>query len=284
MAQLAIKGHPERGKEVIEILEMLGGKNIYEAKGDCINLLYILCDGKIQYMKYTDAKTSVMNISTLEEFLEKFPYKVGDKIMIDDRDKANIVGMVWDNDIDEVFYEIQIGVEVVKYPKELLHPYIEKIITIDDFKTHTKEWLIDKLHGMIISNAIKTIGNIHDELHKPQYPKTYEECCEVLGETKAYQSVSDHKTELLEDFQKLLICRDAYWKIAGEQMRLEKSWEPDYTTEDNQGIYIITTRHGSTSKNITYYWNYILTFPTEKMRDAFYENFKDLIEQCKELL
>ena len=30
--------------------------------------------------------------------------------------------------------------------------------------------------------------------------------------------------------------------------------------------------------------NKILAFPTEEMRDAFYENFKDLIEQCKELL
>ena len=28
----------------------------------------------------------------------------------------------------------------------------------------------------------------------------------------------------------------------------------------------------------------ILTFPTKDMQDAFYENFKDLIEQCKELL
>ena len=30
--------------------------------------------------------------------------------------------------------------------------------------------------------------------------------------------------------------------------------------------------------------NTILTFPTEEMRDAFFENFKDLIEKCKELL
>ena len=27
-----------------------------------------------------------------------------------------------------------------------------------------------------------------------------------------------------------------------------------------------------------------ITFPTEEMRDAFHENFKDLIESCKELL
>lgn len=31
---LAIKGHPTRGKEVIEILEMLGGKNKFNFKGN----------------------------------------------------------------------------------------------------------------------------------------------------------------------------------------------------------------------------------------------------------
>ena len=30
--------------------------------------------------------------------------------------------------------------------------------------------------------------------------------------------------------------------------------------------------------------NTILAFPTKEMRDAFYENFEDLIENCKELL
>ena len=30
--------------------------------------------------------------------------------------------------------------------------------------------------------------------------------------------------------------------------------------------------------------NRILAFPTIEMRDAFHDNFKDLIEQCKELL
>ena len=28
----------------------------------------------------------------------------------------------------------------------------------------------------------------------------------------------------------------------------------------------------------------LLVFPTKEMRDTFYKNFKDLIEQCKELL
>ena len=113
---------------------------------------------------------------------------------------------------------------------------------------------------------------------EPQYPKTYEECCEVLGKTKAYQSVSGYKTEWLEDFQKLLICRDAYWKIEGEQMGLGKPWEPDWNNLSTNHEFI------KINKGCFTYLSRVLVFPTKEMRDTFYENFKDLIEACKELL
>jgi hypothetical protein len=38
------------------------------------------------------------------------------------------------------------------------------------------------------------------------------------------------------------------------------------------------------SRHISTHIHFILAFPTEEMRDAFYENFKYLIEECKELL
>ena len=44
------------------------------------------------------------------------------------------------------------------------------------------------------------------------------------------------------------------------------------------GVKIIT------NAPVTYTHDCPFAFPTEEMRDAFYENFKDLIEQCKELL
>ena len=118
---------------------------------------------------------------------------------------------------------------------------------------------------------------------KKEYPKTYEECCEVLslGEdgrlyTKGY------KASLIQNFQKLLICRDAYWKIAGEEMGLGKPWKPDWNNGELKwcmsysGNYIEFDQYKSK--------HHTLAFPTEEMRDAFYENFKELIEQCKELL
>ena len=77
---------------------------------------------------------------------------------------------------------------------------------------------------------------------------------------------------------KLLVCRDAYWKIAGEEMGLGKTWEPRDANDRN-----IIRRVGDEMRK-GYNISCVLEFPTVEMRDAFYENFKDLIEQCKELL
>ena len=93
-----------------------------------------------------------------------------------------------------------------------------------------------------------------------------------------------YKHELLFNFQNLIICRDAYWKIAGEQMGLGKPWEPKYEAFTDNTFFTIQTFNGEVDKSATSHRNSILAFPTIEMRDAFFDNFKDLIEQCKELL
>ena len=143
--------------------------------------------------------------------------------------------------------------------------------------------------GFLRKNGYK----IHaiEDLKKTEYPKTYEECCYVLGFENTelvfeddYRNINPPKEQwkrlgLINQFNKLLICRDAYWKIAGEEMGLGKPWEPDgnpvYAITRNDG-YIVDTETGGNDE--------VFEFPTAEMRDAFYENFKDLIEQCKELL
>ena len=111
---------------------------------------------------------------------------------------------------------------------------------------------------------------------QPKYPNTYKECCKVLslGEdgrlyTKGY------KAGLIQDFQKLIICRDAYWKLAGD-------WNPDWE-DDSDKYFICYIKDKLWTSNIRD-CNRFLIFPTEEMRNAFYENFKDLIEVCKDLL
>jgi hypothetical protein len=122
------------------------------------------------------------------------------------------------------------------------------------------------------------------EKKKKEYPKTFLGCCDVLGiEDLISRGVNGYRSELLDAFQKLLICRDAYWNIAGEEMGLSGSWKPDFASCKSK--YAITYYNNVVSRySEVDYDSTILVFPTEEMRDAFYEAFKEDIEYCKELL
>ena len=111
---------------------------------------------------------------------------------------------------------------------------------------------------------------------KKEYPKTFEECVHVLeGENRM-------SLELMNTFRKLIDARNAYWKIAGEEMGLGKPWEPDWTS--GKPFYCISVNGNIINKGKWYIDNKILAFPTEEMRDAFKENFNKELEICKELL
>ena len=129
------------------------------------------------------------------------------------------------------------------------------------------------------------------EKKKKEYPKTYEECCKILDfcgeyffttyedgihfpgeENNIYQILKS--TSILT---KLLICRDAYWKIAGEEMELGKNWEPDYNDFNKAfSMYCLCGKFGLSVINPLQF-----VFPSKEMRDEFAENFKKDIEFCK---
>jgi hypothetical protein len=125
-------------------------------------------------------------------------------------------------------------------------------------------------------------GKYYAVKKQAKYPKTYKECCDVLGISTMDNDAQGYKAYLIIRFQELLIARDAYWKIAGEEMGLVEAWEPNWYYD--QFKYIILCRRNNIIKDTVTSKNSILAFPTEKMRDAFYENFKDLIEECKMFL
>lgn len=134
----------------------------------------------------------------------------------------------------------------------------------------------------------------------PSYPTSYNECLDVLSmeyathynlryftyERGFYEYVTTDKLCSLQDklniLGKLIICRNAYWKIAGEYLDLDKPWEPDFS--DDTPKYNIFRYENEITLSDNNWSNRILVFPTIEMRDAFYNNFKFLIEQCKELL
>lgn len=157
--------------------------------------------------------------------------------------------------------------DVIRIPEEMRNEKLEIIL---------KDGYIFKDEN---GNVIETT-KIVLEKKKKEYPKTYEECREIL---KEHADVTyGYKKDVLHSFQKLLVCRDAYWKIAGEEMGLGKPWKPDWNHLSDKWVLFYTsnrvwfrvaqTRHS------------VFAFPTEEMLDAFKKNFDPDIEICKELL
>ena len=354
--KLAILGHKTRGNEVIELLKMIGGKICtfdYDFDGyayyiDTSNM--IICSNENTIKRNLDK----YQLFTLEEFWEKYPFKIGDKV-IDTVDGCHgiVEEMKWDEGLSDMKYRVSFrnGVCVRWYVNDSINFYkikkdenleealssqdidevvdnLEKI-SIKNHKMGPKSKLpskyyedkmeetqskrdIDKsefiIKHMILPNKIDDKleyeiidGYEFDKVDnnkiifkpiKPKYPKTYKECCGIVNACPTISISYDSNEDMLYNdevdltllaLRKLFICRNAYWKIAGEEMGLDKPWKPDWCNEDKLK-YCIECSYGTIDKTVEIVWNCILSFPTEEMRDAFYENFKDLIEQCKELL
>ncbi len=309
--KLAIRGHSTRGKEVIEILEMMGGKNNCDSPANNLGLCYLIDDEFdicANYFGYDDYEDGELNIFTLEEFLEKYPFKVGDKVFLyDNITEGCVTGMEWDEIKGTVKYCVYTSSECWCDVKELLkwnnvdlveRHYMDNMEEKDKAKAPIikGEDYSGKRFGYKIPDGyefdVVVDGKIILKPIKPKYPETYVECCEMIANSKPY-AMNEHYADvnkLLQTFQTLFICRNAYWKIAGEQMGLGKPWEPDWKNSEEKR-YCIVNIEGDINlpEKVLTKWilkvtNKILVFPTAEMRDAFYEAFKKEIEICKELL
>lgn len=139
-------------------------------------------------------------------------------------------------------------------------------------------WEIDKIEN----------GKIFLKESKKELPKTWEECVKLYSTLETISSMGDiydvyninpTKRSLpvglgkpMLALQQLLVCREVY----------RQGWKPDW--KDNNIKYGITINYNNVIPSEPIYGNTILSFQSKEIRDKFLENFKDLIEEAKELL
>lgn len=114
---------------------------------------------------------------------------------------------------------------------------------------------------------------------KKKFPTTYEECCKVLNVDpkhtlgfvdQLFDTPNETEGSLLEDLNdlyKLLICRNAYWK-------LDNNWKPDYSLNNNMMKYSIELE-GRTDLEVTEYYDVHrkFSFSSEEIAEEFKSNF-----------
>lgn len=143
-------------------------------------------------------------------------------------------------------------------------------------------WEIDKVEG----------NEIILKESEEEFPKTWEECMERVEGLERIErngSISniiynsevhfDHESDIPKGLGKpmlalcqLLVCREVY----------RQGWKPDW--DDKKAKYVIGCEYNNIYKDKMYNLQSLLSFQSEEVRDKFIENFRDLIEEAKELI
>lgn len=171
--KIAIQGHPTRGKEVIQILESLGGKNNALFKGVMNFWYYIDSDGHIRNDYEFVLTRAGFKTYTLEEFEKEFPFKPGDTVIDKDGDEGCIAHLCNINGC--VYYSVKYNYNqfTVQLPKSLKLKKKEMntrniTLTLDK----AKEWY--KKGGELKEIALQAFSE--GELNP--LPRSWEEFCE----------------------------------------------------------------------------------------------------------
>ena len=274
-------------------------RNMATLCGKIVTISSILPMLEVYRIKEDDGEfnwTDEMIERLVERDGKTYPYKIGDRVVLKGKNRCATITDLKYNSSGNLSYYINIDNDKdnsISYPTDLLLPYGDVETTNESKKVarFTFDYNDDDFANKVeldLSNCelIQEDGKWFVVKKKNEYPKTYGECAKIMGvelwNTLWGEDATEYEEQmegLMYAFIKLKVCRDAYWKIAGEEMGLGKPWEPTmetvYCISRNDNVIKCSYRGGNSN---------ILEFPTPEMRDTFYENFKELIERCKELL
>lgn len=298
--KIAIIGDRERHEEVLEILELLGGKKFNQV-GNCDTGCYFIGENNVISF-WPTLDTSVFKIFSVNDFWRSFPYKLKEPVFYDGKETI-IEDLEWIADEEVVYYGLSnfacyVGQEdLVSVEKDEVEVEVnmEEVLTVRASSIEPKEEpceedLVDKalapdLRGQDYSGKrygykipkgyefekiergeiiLKPIG--------PVVPTTFEECCNVLGIVPSSLFKEHHDNiplayvSKMDNIYKLIICQHAYWKV------LCNDYKPGIDSREinsHCSIYV--------NPQLT------LIFPYMSVMKQFEENFKDIIKKLKNL-
>ena len=264
--KIAIQGHPTRGKEVIQILESLGGKNTEKLEGTYTTFYYI--DDKNEISDdHKENFSSTYKLYTLDEFEKEFPFKVGDEVMFPVKigwASGKVTNLIYIE--DKLKYEIGVretGYHYVEPYKLSLYP-IKKERNITLTLDKAKEWY--NKGGELKEIALQAFT----EKELNSLPRSWEEYIIRYGSccfSTRYANMPLKYNSLLK-LEQLRNC----WR---------QGWEPEW---NNCTKYVIKWEGDNlvvfTAKRV----HAFLVFPSREMAEEFLECFKDLIEQAEDLI
>lgn len=292
--KIAIQGHLTRGKEVIQILESLGGINIKKYSG-CYsynknNIYYYIDNNNEINYDHKDNFPLTYKLYTLEEFEEEFPFKVGDKVK-----HISSIGIIrkycYIN--NKPCYEVEsmeLGI-IATILVKLLEPYKEmEIRDITLTLEKAKEWY--KNGGELKEVALQAYSE--EELTRVELPKTWEEFCDKfsikIGECwigaldNIYYATKTQKRRYKNWMPSKKSAEAHLALIQLEQLRdcYRQGDIPDFNN-DNKKYCIIKTKN-DINIMISYNNSCFLSFTKKEIAEEFLTNFEPLIKIAEDYI
>lgn len=165
---LAIRGHYQKGNEVIKILEMLGGKNTNNYEGMQMRQFYFICPytNVIKCVFEENMLITDWETHSLKSFRKEYPYKTGDKLVILGRE-CSIVETFWNG--FNIYYKVDNGLYFMEYSAER----IKELITEKPMKEEVVN--SDKSNLQIFGEVYEGLEHIE----KMGYPLDNMTCAEL---------------------------------------------------------------------------------------------------------
>ena len=191
-------------------------------------------------------------------------YKVGDKVIVKSLD--------WYNQNKDTFGTVNVPCSFVRD----MSRFCGKVVTIRSVgfssyyieESYSYSWSDEMFEGLAEEMwAYPKTKDVKD------LPKTFDECVKIVGINDGVLLCSSDVRAM--EVEKLRICRDAYWRMAG-------FWKPDW--KKNTKKHCVVIRDGRVGVATTIRKPHDFAFPTPEMADAFGKNFKKEFEACKEVL
>lgn len=281
MINLAIKEEKKFNEEIVKIFECLGGKVQRVIISEGVFLYINNATGLVSVMQHWNARLKDYVKFTYSDFIEKFPYLPGDKVILLKKDYGVVEKIRWENGRIEYMIRFDENKQLSNWH---ITSDLEPFSDMSGMFVQTGKITAINFQDQNYSEEVKLILNDGYDIifrsdgwfaikKNPTYPRTCEECRKWIASN---QGVNADPSEIsINKLRELITARNVYWKIAN-------NWKPNW--EDDSVKYIIETSYGEVSLGSTISSNVILCFPTLGIRNEFYHNFKDLIEDCKEYL
>lgn len=148
--------------------------------------------------------------------------------------------------------------------------------------------------GYVIDKENSTDNNIVLKLSKSIKSKTWEDYCKKMeGKNSYYLEVSDYickssqfgPVPVVSEFENYEDAKTfaTFSKLLKLRKDWIEDWRPDWT-DGNQIKYVIFTENNEICVGTHLHISNSMSFPTEEMRDEFFDCFKNLLEEAKTLL